>query len=138
MQPRGHYDGSRGVLSAIACLQQLTRLCGILGHAGTKPQSDRCLLSAISGETWREQFLMTGDEQATREPFENLIGAVVEGLTERLTSANSANADQLAPLFSVNYTSIFNEEELPPNENSRQENFILDCSPGLRRVCFGS
>lgn len=40
---------------------------------------------AISKETWREQFQVTGDEQVTREHFEKLvlIEAVVEGLTGR-------------------------------------------------------
>jgi len=28
---------------------------------------------AISAETWREQFQVTGDEQATREHFEKLV-----------------------------------------------------------------
>src|SRR4029077_15329538 len=39
----------------------------------------------ISAEMWREQFQVTGDEQATREHFEKLvlIEAVVEGLTGR-------------------------------------------------------
>jgi len=39
----------------------------------------------ISAETWREQFQVTEDEQATREHFEKLvlIEAVVEGLTGR-------------------------------------------------------
>lgn len=39
----------------------------------------------ISAETWREQFQVTGDEQATREHFEKLvlIEAVVEELTGR-------------------------------------------------------
>ena len=36
----------------------------------------------ISAEMWREQFQLTGDEQATREHFEKLvlIEAVVEGV----------------------------------------------------------
>jgi hypothetical protein len=40
---------------------------------------------AISAEAWREQFQVTGDEQTTRDHFENLvlIEAIVEGLTER-------------------------------------------------------
>jgi hypothetical protein len=39
----------------------------------------------ITAETWREQFQVTGDEQATREHFEKLvlIEAVVQGLTAR-------------------------------------------------------
>jgi hypothetical protein len=39
----------------------------------------------ISAETWREQFQVTCNEQATREHFEKLvlIEAVVEGLTGR-------------------------------------------------------
>jgi hypothetical protein len=39
----------------------------------------------IGAEMWREQFQVTGDEQATREHFEKLvlIEAVVEGLTGR-------------------------------------------------------
>ena len=39
----------------------------------------------ISAETWREQFQVTEDEQATREHFQKLvlIEAVVEGLTGR-------------------------------------------------------
>jgi len=39
----------------------------------------------ISADAWREQFQVTGDEQATREHFEKLvlIEAVVEGLTGR-------------------------------------------------------
>ena len=39
----------------------------------------------ISAVTWREQFEVTDDEQATREHFERLvlIEAVVEGLTGR-------------------------------------------------------
>jgi hypothetical protein len=40
---------------------------------------------AISAEMWREQFQVTGDEQATNEHFEKLvlIEAEVEGLTGR-------------------------------------------------------
>ena len=39
----------------------------------------------ISAETWRKQFQVTGDEQATREHFEKLVlvEAMVEGLTGR-------------------------------------------------------
>ena len=40
---------------------------------------------AINAEAWDKQFQVTGDEQATRDHFENLvlIEAIVEGLTER-------------------------------------------------------
>jgi hypothetical protein len=37
----------------------------------------------ISAETWREQFQVTGDEQATREHFENLV--LIEAVVEELT-----------------------------------------------------
>ncbi len=53
-----------------------------LADEGTKSQSDRGLSAR---HLWREQFQVTGDEQATREHFEKLvlIEAVVEGLTGR-------------------------------------------------------
>lgn len=37
----------------------------------------------ISAETWREQFQVTGDEQATREHFEKLV--IIEAVVEKLT-----------------------------------------------------
>ena len=44
---------------------------------------------AISAGTWREQYQVTADEEATRQHFEKLvlIEAIVEGLTGRLDFA---------------------------------------------------
>jgi hypothetical protein len=69
-----------------ACLQQLTGPCGILGRMQAPSlKVIGVYRPAISAETWREQFQMTGDEQAIREHFKKLvlIEAVVEGLTGR-------------------------------------------------------